>query len=215
MTNKIQIVYNVLPNNHSDKHTKSVYLRINTNNNIYVVHRAIVKQLHEKRQGNASSKTKSEVRGGGKKPWKQKGTGKARAGSIRSPLWKGGGVIFGPTTDRQYTKKLNKKEKQLALRNLIHNKKNETTVVNESYFQLEKANTGLLINKIQALNINITNKTLIIVTKKNINTYLSIRNLTSVDLIAADQLNLLALIRAKHLIITKESLDIIQYIYNG
>lgn len=209
MTNQTQIVYNVSLN----KHTKSISFRINTNNNIYIVHRAIVKELHEKRQGNASSKTKSQVRGGGKKPWKQKGTGKARAGSIRSPLWRGGGVIFGPTS-QTYIKKLNRKEKQLALRNLIYNKKNETIIINESYFQLEKASTNLLINKIQKLNINITSKILIIVTKKNTNTYLSIRNLTSVDLIAANQLNLLAIIQAKHLIITEDSLDIIQRTYN-
>ncbi len=81
----------------------------------HIVHRAVVRQLANARQGTACTKTRAEVRGGGRKPWRQKGTGRARAGSIRSPLWRGGGVIFGPKP-RDYSQKMNRKERQLALR---------------------------------------------------------------------------------------------------
>jgi large subunit ribosomal protein L4 len=83
-----------------------------------IVHRALVRQLANARQGNASTKTRAEVRGGGRKPWRQKGTGRARAGSIRSPLWRGGGVIFGPKP-RDYETKMNRKERRLALRTVL------------------------------------------------------------------------------------------------
>merc|ERR1712153_281954 len=93
----------------------------------YLIHKDILRHQISKKQGTASTKTRSEVRGGGRKPWKQKGTGRARAGSNRSPLWKGGGVIFGPKP-KTMQHKLNKKEFQLALRTLLYNKKNNLFV---------------------------------------------------------------------------------------
>lgn len=214
MTINTEIKYNILPLDISTNNTKSIYLQISESNSIYIIHRALTQQLNTQRQGNANSKTRSEVRGGGKKPWKQKGTGKARAGSIRSPLWKGGGVIFGPKS-KKYIKKINKKEKQLALRNILYNRKNLTTIVNNSQFQLEKISTKLVIEKISQLNLNLNNKIVIIVEKKDNHLYLSTRNLYNVELIAANQINILSIIKAKHIIITEKSLDIIQNIYNG
>jgi large subunit ribosomal protein L4 len=96
----------------------------------YVLHKDLLRHLNSKRQGTASTKTRSEVRGGGRKPWQQKGTGRARAGSNRSPLWKGGGVIFGPKP-KAVTLKLNKKERQLALQTLLYNKKNNVIVIED------------------------------------------------------------------------------------
>ena len=96
--------------------TATVDLKVASEENAaHIVHRALVRQINNGRQGTASSKTRAEVRGGGRKPWRQKGTGRARAGSIRSPLWRGGGVIFGPKP-RDYTTKMNRKERRLALR---------------------------------------------------------------------------------------------------
>merc|ERR1712232_1200094 len=91
----------------------------------YLIHRDIVRHQLNKKQGTLSTKTRGEVRGGGRKPWRQKGTGRARAGSNRSPLWKGGGVIFGPKP-KTIVKKLNKKERNLALQTLLYNKRNKT-----------------------------------------------------------------------------------------
>ncbi len=128
MTNQVEVKYDILSPDGIIKNSKTINLQVSESKKMYSIHRALVKQLHNKRKGNANCKSRSEVQGGGKKPWKQKGTGRARAGSIRSPLWKGGGIIFGPKT-KSYIKKLNKKEQQLALRNILYNKKNYTTIV--------------------------------------------------------------------------------------
>ena len=119
-----------LQNSSSNVDTQSITLKISDRNAMYIIHRALIQQLQNNKYRKAHTKTRSEVQGGGKKPWKQKGTGKARAGSIRSPLWKGGGVIFGPRT-QYYKYKINKKEKQLALRTLLNNKWNNTLIVND------------------------------------------------------------------------------------
>jgi len=102
--------------------TYELTLNILENSGNYVLHKDLVRHLNSKRQGTVSTKTRSEVRGGGRKPWQQKGSGRARAGSSRSPLWKGGGVIFGPKP-KSVKLKLNKKERQLALQTLLYNKK--------------------------------------------------------------------------------------------
>jgi large subunit ribosomal protein L4 len=94
----------------------------------YLLHKDLLRHFNSKKQGTVSTKTRSEVRGGGRKPWRQKGTGRARAGSNRSPLWKGGGVIFGPKP-KKVTLKLNKKERKLALQTLLYNKKNNILII--------------------------------------------------------------------------------------
>nr|QCI04413.1 ribosomal protein L4 [Antithamnion hubbsii] len=183
--------------------------------NMYITHRVIKQQLHIQRQGNANTKTRSEVRGGGKKPWKQKGTGRARAGSIRSPLWKGGGVIFGPKP-KKYTFKINKKERQLAIRILLYNKYSQTTITQNFCKNLKKPNTQNILESLNNLGIQTKNKNrvLIIVSNKSKALYLSIRNLTNIDIICANNLNTLSLIKADKILITFDALNIINTIYN-
>lgn len=192
----------------------SIKLRISESGGMYVVHKAVTKQLTEKRQGSANCKTRSEVRGGGKKPWKQKGTGRARAGSNRSPLWRGGGVIFGPKT-KKYQQKINKKERQLAIRNMLYNKQDFTSSISSELLDIDKPKTKIFIDNIKKLHIEPTEKILIIVVKKTRNACLASRNLSNIEIIGANQLNLLSIIKAKWILIEKNSMDIIADIYNG
>jgi len=209
-----QIQYPLYTEQGIQENTQALTLTISENTNMYIIHRALVTQLNKKRQGNAHTKTRSEVRGGGKKPWKQKGTGRARVGSIRSPLWNGGGVTFGPKT-KEYTKKINKKEKQLALRTLLYNKSKNTTIVDKFCNDLPTPNTKTVLNKILTLDIKKNDKVLIIVLHKNINLYKSLRNLYNIELITADQLNIIALLKANKLIITLDALNKINEVYNA
>lgn len=214
MANKVKIKYNIVSSEGTIKNSKTINLEVSESKNMYTVHRALVKQLNTKRKGNANCKNRSEVQGGGKKPWKQKGTGRARAGSIRSPLWKGGGVIFGPKT-KSYTKKLNRKEQQLALRNILYNKKNNTTVIENFDSLCNSISTKAIIKKIHGLDIKTTERLLIISMKKNSNLYLSTRNLKNIELVIANQINPLSIINAKNIVIETKALDIIQEVYNG
>mgnify|MGYP003389969930 len=190
-----------------------IKLKIATINSMYIIHSALVKQLATKRQGTAHSKTRSEVRGGGRKPWKQKGTGKARAGSIRSPLWKGGGVTFGPRT-RNYISKINAKEKKLAIRTLLYNKAPHILVISNEEIFLAKPSTQLLLDKIQNLNLDLNKRILIIVDNKDKTLYLSHRNLQNIDIIQANQINIIALLNAEQILITSTSLKQIEEVYN-
>lgn len=211
MTNNIE--YKIASLEESQK-THTIQLRISENNQMYTIHKAIVKQLNEQRQGNANCKTRSQVRGGGRKPWKQKGTGRARVGSIRSPLWRGGGVIFGPKT-KEYNQKINKKERQLAIRNMLYNKKDFTIAINQSLFKLDQPKTKMFLETIKTIKIDHNEKILIVMAKKHINTYLSARNLNNIEIIAADQINLLSIIKAKHILIEVDAIKIIEQVYNG
>lgn len=211
-----ELEYPVLTSNYNDTILRSIRLKINEYKSMYLAHRALVQQLNNRRQGNANTKTRSEVRGGGKKPWKQKGTGRARAGSTRSPLWKNGGVIFGPK-HKIYNIKLNKKEKQLALKNIIHNKFNSTIIVEQFLTNIQEPSTKFLLEQIKNLGLPINReiKILIITTSKNKNLYLSTRNLYNINLINANQLNIVALLKANYLIITLDALSIITKTYNA
>ena len=214
MTVNTQVIYQVYNWEGQVVGNTDLNLKVSKDSGMYLVHRALVKQNNEKRQGSANTKTRSEVRGGGRKPWRQKGTGRARAGSIRSPLWRGGGVIFGPKP-RSFSTKMNKKEKQLALRTALHNKSVNTLIVENfnSYFQ--KPKTKLFIDAVNRWNLDLNNKILVIVNKKDPNVYLSIRNLHNVDIISADTLNIMALLAAHKVIITVDALPKIQEVYNG
>nr|YP_009502115.1 50S ribosomal protein L4 [Porolithon onkodes]ASB29717.1 50S ribosomal protein L4 [Porolithon onkodes] len=195
------------------KDTKTLKLSVSNSNTMHSIHKLATKQLHEKRQGNANSKTRSEVRGGGKKPWKQKGTGRARAGSTRSPLWRGGGVIFGPKT-KEYSKKVNKKEKHLALCNLLYNRKDFTISFNSSVFTLQQPKTKFFLKKLQDLNVDLTTKILIIVTKKNLHIQRVTKNIQNIELICVNQLNIIAIIKAKQILIENDAIDIINHLSN-
>nr|QCI04229.1 ribosomal protein L4 [Anotrichium furcellatum] len=191
--------------------SQSLEITINTDykQNIYLIHRCVKWQLNQNRQGNANTKTRDEVRGGGKKPWKQKGTGRARAGSSRSPLWKGGGVIFGPRSSRIYKSKINKKEKHLAIKTLLYNKASYTFIIQDILNCLDKPNTKTIINKLTELKINISKNQniLLIVKKKTDYLYQSIKNISNIDIIQANHLNVLALINADCILLTTEGFD--------
>jgi len=146
--------------------TYELTLNILENSGNYVLHKDLLRHLNSKRQGTVSTKTRSEVRGGGRKPWQQKGTGRARAGSSRSPLWKGGGVIFGPKP-KTVALKLNKKERQLALQTLLYNKKNSVIVIEDLENTLTEAKTKSFLKMCENCNINSNQKVLVVVSKKN------------------------------------------------
>ncbi|MEB3182640.1 MAG: 50S ribosomal protein L4 [Nostocaceae cyanobacterium] len=180
----------------------------------HVVHRALVRQLTNARQGTASTKTRSEVRGGGRKPWRQKGTGRARAGSTRSPLWRGGGVIFGPKP-RDYELKMNRKERRLALRTALISRAEDLIVVQDFSDQLPRPKTKELVTAIARLGATPELKTLLIVGAKDENVYLSARNVEKLKLIAADQLNVYDLLHADKIVATTSALEKIQEVYSA
>ena len=169
----------------------------------YVIHKDVLRQQISQKQGTVSTKTRSEVRGGGRKPWQQKGSGRARAGSNRSPLWRGGGVIFGPKP-RNLTVKLNKKERNLALQTLLYNNRKNTIIVPENSFEVNK--TKQIVQIIKNCKVPTTTKTLIVVAKKTKSLFLSTRNIKNVELILSSNLNTLSLLKAEHIIITSSGL---------
>lgn len=212
-----EIFYPIIDSTNNEKNTHQITLKISDSDEqaLYSVHKALTNQLNNRRQGTAHTKTRSKVRGGGRKPWKQKGTGRARAGSTRSPLWRGGGIIFGPLS-KKYTEKINIKEKRLALRNLIYNKREKTIITNDLNKCINKPHTKTIVNKLNLLGANIRKENiLIIVMEKNYDLYLSLRNLPNVELIGSKQLNVLSLIRAEKLIIDTQALQKINEIYNS
>lgn len=184
----------------------SVSLKINELTPKYLLHKAIVIQDRNRRQGTASCKTRSEVRGGGKKPWKQKGTGRARSGSSNSPLWNGGGVTFGPKP-RDYEKKLNCKEKQLALTTALYNSVSKTIVIENSFQTANKPSTKTFLNILnKILPVDTSTKVLVVTHEHNENLKLSLRNISNVQLLYSNTLNTRDLILAKHLLITENAL---------
>lgn len=183
-------------------------------NAAHIVHRALVRQLHNARQGTASTKTRAEVRGGGRKPWRQKGTGRARAGSIRSPLWRGGGVIFGPKP-RDYNIKMNRKERQLALRTAFSDRSEDIVIVEDFAQQLPRPKTKELVSAFSRWGVEANAKVLLIMTNftDTDNVYLSARNLSRLKLIKATQLNVYDLLRADKIVVTSEALAEVQEVY--
>lgn len=179
----------------------------------HIVHRALIRQTTNARQGNASSKTRAEVRGGGRKPWRQKGTGKARAGSIRSPLWRGGGVIFGPKP-RDFELKMNRKERRLALRTAFQGRAEDTIVVEDFSSNLSRPKTKELAQAIARWGVEDGVKTLLIVAEKDENVYLSARNIPNVRLILANYLNVYDLLNADRIVATASALAKIQEVYS-
>jgi large subunit ribosomal protein L4 len=178
----------------------------------YLLHKDLLRHLNSNKQGTVSTKTRSEVRGGGRKPWRQKGTGRARAGSNRSPLWKGGGVTFGPKP-RKITLKLNKKERRLALQTLLYNKKSNILIIDNLENEITEPKTKTFLKVCQDCSINLNQKVLIIVSKKTTPLKLATQNLTNVELISALNLNTLSLLKAKQIILTPLAINYIKEIY--
>jgi large subunit ribosomal protein L4 len=178
----------------------------------HIVHRALVMQTTNARQGTASTKTRSEVRGGGRKPWRQKGTGRARAGSIRSPLWRGGGVIFGPKP-RDFNVKMNRKERRLALRTAFMSRNEDTVVVEAFGGQLERPKTKELIGALGRWGVDAESKVLLVLSEIPENVYLSARNISNIRLLLADSLNIYDILAADKIVVTSEALAKIQEVY--
>lgn len=179
----------------------------------HVVHRALVRQMANARQGNASSKTRAEVRGGGRKPWRQKGTGRARAGSIRSPLWRGGGVIFGPKP-RDYSLKMNRKERRLALRTALASRFEDMIVVKDFAEELQRPKTKELVAALKRWGIDPESKVLVIVQEMQEMVYLSARNLPRLKLLLATNLNVYDLLAFDKIVTTETALTKIQEVYS-
>jgi large subunit ribosomal protein L4 len=178
----------------------------------YLLHKDLLRHLNSQTQGTVSTKTRSEVRGGGRKPWRQKGTGRARAGSNRSPLWKGGGVTFGPKP-KTNSFKVNKKERRLALQTLLYNKKTNILVIDNLEDQIIESKTKVFLKVCQECNINLEHKILVIVSKKTIPLKLATQNIKNVELISASNLNTFSLLKAKQIILTPSAINDIKEIY--
>lgn len=202
----LDITGKVLDSNHELK------LNVLENSGNYLIHKDILRHYASQKQGTVSTKTRSEVRGGGRKPWRQKGTGRARAGSNRSPLWKGGGVIFGPKS-KTINFKLNKKERRLALQTLLYNKKNNLLIIENLENEINIPKTKTFLKICQDCGINLNQKLLIIVSKKTIPLKLSTQNIKNVELISASNLNTLSLLKAKQVILTPSAVNDIKEIY--
>jgi large subunit ribosomal protein L4 len=187
-------------------------LNVLENSGNYLLHKDFLRHSSSQNQGTVSTKTRSEVRGGGRKPWRQKGTGRARAGSNSSPLWKGGGVIFGPKP-KKVVLKLNKKERRLALQTLLYNKKNNIVLIDNLENEINEPKTKNFLKICQDCDINLNQKILVIVSKKTAPLKLSTQNLKNIELISASNLNTLSLLKANQIILTPLAINNIKEIY--
>ena len=178
--------------------------------NEHLVHMAVLQQLADKRQGTQKAKTRSEVSGGGRKPWRQKGTGHARQGSIRAPQWKGGGVVFAPVP-RDYSFKMNKKEKRFALKSALTDKaqSNNIIVVDELKFdEIKTKKFAEVMNNLKA-----TRKALVVLADNDKNVVLSARNLAEANTTLTNTLNVYDIVNARTLVLTKDAVAKIEEVY--
>ena len=179
-----------------------------------LLHRAVLRQQAHSRQGTASSLTRSEVRGGGRKPYKQKGTGRARQGSIRTPLRPGGGIIFGPKP-RKYNLEMNRKERRLALRTALMSRISDAKIIKDFGSKLEVPKTSEIVAVLKRVGIDSDGKILIILNHPSEIIKRSIRNLEKIKLISADQLNVFDLLNANSLVIGEDALSTIKEVYGN
>lgn len=177
--------------------------------NEHLVHMAVVQQLANKRQGTQKAKTRSEVSGGGRKPWRQKGTGHARQGSIRAPQWKGGGVVFAPVP-RDYSFKLNKKEKRAALKSALTSRVQENKLIVVEELKFDEIKT----KKFKAVMDNLkVDKALVVLGEKNDNTVLSARNIPTIQTAYAENINVYDIMKGGTLVLTKDAVTKIEEVY--
>jgi len=192
--------------------TQELQLSVLEKSGNYLLHKDLLRHYNSQRQGTVSTKTRSEVRGGGRKPWRQKGTGRARAGSNRSPLWKGGGVIFGPKP-KNISIKLNKKERRLALQTLLYNKKDNILVIENLENGLSDSKTKSFLEVCAKCSINLDQKVLVVVAEKSLPIKLATQNIPNVELLLASNLNTFSLLKAKQILLTPLALNTIKEMY--
>ena len=177
--------------------------------NEHLVHLAVVQQLANNRQGTQKAKTRAEVSGGGRKPWRQKGTGHARQGSTRSPQWTGGGVVFAPTP-RDYSFKMNKKEKQLALKSALTSKVNDSKLIVVDELKMEAIKTKEF--KAVMTNLN-ANKALVVMAEKDVNVVMSAKNIPDVKTALTSTINVYDIMKAGTVVLTKDAVAKIEEVY--
>ena len=201
-------VYNMQGKKVSDVELNEAVFGIEPNENI--VHSVLVNYLANQRQGTQSTKTRAEVRGGGRKPWRQKGTGRARQGSIRAPQWIKGGIALGPKP-RSYSYRKNKKEKQLAIKSLLSAKvlDNELTVVDK--LEVKEPKTSVMVKALTSLKVE--GKTLIILADKNENVLLSSRNIEGVKTIELNTINVFDLLNCNKLVLPLDTVKKLEEVY--
>ncbi len=177
--------------------------------NEHLVHMAVLQQLANKRQGTQKAKTRSEVRGGGRKPWRQKGTGHARQGSIRAPQWKGGGVVFAPTP-RDYSFKLNKKEKRAALKSVLTSKVEEGKFIVLDDLRLDEIKTKKFVQVMNNLKLE---KALVVLNDMDTNVIASARNIPTVKTAQTNELNVFDALKYDTMVVTKAAVETIEEVY--
>ncbi len=177
--------------------------------NEHLVHMAVVAQLANKRQGTQKAKTRSEVSGGGRKPWRQKGTGHARQGSTRAPQWTGGGVVFAPVP-RDYTIRLNKKEKRLALKSALTSRLQENKLIVVDELKFDEIKTKNFVNVMNNLKAE---KALVVLNENDANVVLSARNIPTVKTALTNTINVYDILKYNTLILTKDAVATIEEVY--
>lgn len=177
--------------------------------NEHLVHMAVVQTLANKRQGTQKAKTRSEVSGGGRKPWRQKGTGHARQGSTRAPQWKGGGVVFAPVP-RDYSFKLNKKEKQVALKSVLTSRVQDNKLIVLDELKLDEIKTKKFKEVMDNLKVE---KAMVVIGEQDANVILSARNLPTVSTAVAENINVYDILKGDTLVITKDAVAKIEEVY--
>ncbi len=176
----------------------------------HAVYEAVKNHLANRRQGTQSAKTRSEVRGGGRKPWRQKGTGRARQGSIRSPQWRGGGVVFAPKP-RDYSYAIPKKVKRLALKSVLTSKVNEGELIVLDNLSLDAISTKSAINVLEK--IGVATKAIVVVEENNENIVRSFKNIPNVKTAVANNINVYDIINHNVMVITKDAVKVVEEVY--
>ena len=200
-------VYNMEGNQVGDIELNDAVFGVEVNE--HLVHMAVVSQLANNRQGTQSAKTRSEVSGGGRKPWRQKGTGHARQGSTRSPQWTGGGVVFAPTP-RDYSFKMNKKEKRAALKSALTAKVEENKFIVIDEIALSEIKTKSIANMLKGLDVS---KALVVLEDGNVNAEISARNIADVKTAKTNTINVFDVLKYNTVVATKAAVQAIEEVY--
>lgn len=200
-------VYNMEGNQVGDIELNDAVFGVDVNE--HLVHMAVVNQLANNRQGTQSAKTRSEVRGGGRKPWRQKGTGHARQGSIRAPQWTGGGVVFAPTP-RDYSFKLNKKEKRAALKSALTSRVQENKFIVVDELKFDEIKTKKFAEVMKNLNVE---KALVVLNDNDVNVVKSAANIPTIKTASTATINVFDILKYNTVVVTKAAVETIQEVY--